>query len=107
MGLLEKLGALFGGKGGGGRGDDAVHAYIRCDHCGATVHLRLSKQHELVPDYEAGGYYVRKEVVDSKCFRHMHAEIRYDAACHVTSQEVTGGRFITQAEHEAGSGMTG
>jgi hypothetical protein len=107
MGLLARLGALFGGTGRASPADDAVHAYIRCDHCGATVHLRLSKQHELVPDYEAGGYFVRKEVVDSKCFRHMHAEIRYDATYRVTGQAVTGGRFITEAEHEAASGKEG
>jgi hypothetical protein len=38
--------------------------------------------------------------MDSKCFRLMAAEIVFDSAYRVHSQEIQGGRFLTQAEFE-------
>jgi hypothetical protein len=52
---------------------------------------------------EDGGYYVRKEIMDSKCFRLMAAEITLDSAYRIQSQECQGGRFLTQAEYETAS----
>lgn len=106
MGLWDKLGGLFGRRAGGGtERDDAVHLYIQCDRCGARVHVRLSPQHDLVQDFGTGGYFVRKEVMDSKCFRLMYADVRLDAGYRITSQEIEGGRFLTREEFEgAGPG---
>jgi hypothetical protein len=39
--------------------------------------------------------------MDSKCFRLMAAEITFDSAYRIQSQEVQGGRFLTQAEFDA------
>jgi len=99
MGLLEKLSSLFGAKGAGG-GDDAVHIYVECERCKSKVHVRLDRRHD-ISRLEDGGYYVRKEIMDSKCFRLMAAEITFDGAYRIQSQEVQGGRFLTQAEFEA------
>ena len=99
MGLLEKLFSLFGAKGAGG-GDDAVHIYVECERCKSKVHVRLDRRHD-ISAREDGGYYVRKEIMDSKCFRLMAAEITFDSAYRIQSQEVQGGRFVTQAEFEA------
>jgi hypothetical protein len=52
---------------------------------------------------EEGGYYVRKEIMDSKCFRLMAAEITFDGSYRIQTQEIRGGRFMTQAEFEASS----
>lgn len=99
MGLLDTLSSLFGGKGAGG-GDDAIHIYVECERCKSKVHVRLDRRHD-ISQREDGGYYVRKEVMDSKCFRLMAAEITFDSAYRIQSQEVQGGRFVTQAEFEA------
>jgi len=98
MGLLGKLASLFGGQ--GGTGDDAIHIYVECERCKARVHVRLDRRHD-ISVREEGGYYVRKEIMDSKCFRLMAAEITFDAAYRIQSQEVQGGRFISREEYEA------
>lgn len=100
MGLLDKLASLFGATRTGGRGDDAVHLYVECERCKSRVHVRLDRRHD-ISLREDGGYYVRKEIMDSKCFRLMAAEITFDSAYRIQSQEVQGGRFISSAEYEA------
>jgi hypothetical protein len=99
MGLLEKLSSLFGAKGASG-GDDAVHIYVECERCKSKVHVRLDRRHD-ISVREDGSYYVRKEIMDSKCFRLMAAEITFDSAYRIQSQEIQGGRFLTQKEFEA------
>jgi hypothetical protein len=98
MGILDRLASLLGSKGAGG-GDDAIHIYVECERCKSKVHVRLDRRHD-ISQREDGGYYVRKEIMDSKCFRLMAAEIVFDSAFRVHSQEVQGGRFLTQAEFE-------
>ena len=98
MGLLDKLSSLFGAKGVGGR-DDAIHIYVECERCKSKVHVRLDRRHD-ISLREDGGYYVRKEIMDSKCFRLMAAEITFDSAYRIQSQEVQGGRFLTKEEFE-------
>jgi hypothetical protein len=99
MGFLEKLASLFGAKGGSGT-DDAIHIYVECERCKSKVHVRLDRRHD-ISAREDGGYYVRKEIMDGKCFRLMAAEIAFDGGYRIESQEVQGGRFITQKEFEA------
>jgi hypothetical protein len=101
MGLLDKLSAMFGGKGAGGA-DDAIHIYVECERCKARVHVRLDRRHDISAP-EEGGYYVRKEIMDSKCFRLMAAEIVFDSAYRIQRQELQGGRFLTRAEFESSS----
>ncbi len=98
MGLLDKLSSLFGAKGSGG-GDDAIHIYVECERCKSKVHVRLDRRHD-ISQREDGGYYVRKEIMDSKCFRLMAAEITFDSAYRIQSREVQGGRFLTKEEFE-------
>jgi hypothetical protein len=99
MGLLDKLSSLFGGKAGGGA-DDAIHIYVECERCKTIVHVRLDRRHD-ISQREDGAYYVRKEVMDSKCFRLMAAEIAFDNAYRIQSKDVQGGRFVSAAEYEA------
>lgn len=99
MGLLDKLSSLFGAKGAGGA-DDAIHIYVECERCKARVHVRLDRRHD-ISLREDGGYYVRKEIMDSTCFRLMAAEITFDGAYRIQSQEIQGGRFLTRAEFDA------
>lgn len=98
MGILGRLTALFGGSGGGG--DDAVHIYVECGRCKARVHVRLDTRHDLSRQ-EDGNYYVRKEIMDSKCFRLMIAELALDSAFRIQRQGIEGGRFLTKEEFEA------
>jgi hypothetical protein len=99
MGLLDKLSSLFGAK-GAGEADDAIHIYVECERCKSKVHVRLDRRHD-ISLREEGGHYVRKEIMDSTCFRLMAAEITFDGAYRIQSQEIQGGRFLTQAEFDA------
>ncbi len=99
MGLLDAFRSLFSPK-ASRETDDAVHVYAECDRCKSKVHVRLDKRHDLSRG-EGEGYFVRKEIMDSKCFRLMTAEISFDAGYRIQSQEIHGGRFITKAEYEA------
>lgn len=99
MGLLNKLRSLFSSR-PSAQADDAVHIYMECGRCKSKVHVRLDKRHDLSRG-EGGGYFVRKEIMDSKCFRLMAAEIVFDSRYQVESQDIQGGRFISKEEYEA------
>ena len=102
MGLLDRLGSLFSPRGPKDTGD-AVHIYVECGRCKSKIHVRLDKRHDLSQG-EAGGYFVRKEIMDSKCFRLMTAEVNFDTSYRIQSQDVQGGRVISKEEFEAGGG---
>jgi hypothetical protein len=99
MGLLDTLRSLFSSR-PSARITDAIHIYVECGRCQSKVHVRLDKRHDLSQG-EGGGYFVRKEIMDSKCFRMMTAEIAFDTRYRIESQEVQGGRFISKQEFEA------
>jgi hypothetical protein len=99
MGFLDRLTSLFGSK-PSRQADDAIHIYVECDRCKSKVHVRLDRRHDLSAG-EGGGYFVRKEIMDSRCFRLMSAEINFDGSYRVQSQDLQGGRFISKEEFEA------
>ncbi len=96
MGLLKKLGGLFGG---GRPRDDALHLYVQCNKCGAKLDIRVNKQFDLSPDYETEGMYVlHKEMLDDRCFTLMHARVHFDRQYNIIDSEVEGGRLISYEE---------
>jgi len=99
MGLLDTLRRLFSSR-PSARVDDAIHVYVECGRCQSKVHVRLDKRHDLSQG-EGCGYFVRKEIMDGKCFRLMTAEIAFDTNYRIQSQEVQGGRLIPKQEFEA------
>ena len=46
------------------------------------------------------GYRLIKEIMDSRCFRLMRAEIEYDARRREIRRAIEGGAFITRDEYE-------
>jgi len=99
MSLRQRIANLFSVQ--KGAGDDAIYLYVRCANCGARLRVRVDRQHDLSYDYEREeGYVLRKEMMDSRCFRLMYATLRFDRNYRVVSREITGGEFITQEEYE-------
>lgn len=100
MGLFKRL---FGGEADKRQpqSDDpqGIYLYVRCDRCGAPVRLRADKQYDLIN--EPDGYVWHKTVVDNRCFRPMPTVVRFNGKFEVISAEITGGRYITEAEYEA------
>ncbi len=99
---MQFLRRLFGGQ--SVANDPVLHLYVRCDRCGAGVHVRVHLYNDLSIDYGAtdvDGYTLRKEMMDSRCFRLMHAELRFDKARQELSRTVEGGTFISAEEYAA------
>lgn len=100
MNLLRRL---FGG-GGAATIDGAIHLYVRCNRCGAPVHVRVDPRNDLLIEYgdedDAVGYRLIKEIMDSRCFRLMRAEIGYDRGRHEVNRQIEGGTFISKEEYD-------
>lgn len=100
MNLLRRL---FG-SGDAPASDNAIHLYVRCNHCGAPVHVRIDPRNDLVIEYDddddASGYRLIKEIMDSRCFRLMRAEIEYDRGRRELNRQLEGGAFISKDEYD-------
>jgi hypothetical protein len=103
MNLLKKIGqTLFGGSSeAGGQDRDGIYFYVKCGKCGAPVRIRADKRHDLSRDMDGGGYILRKEIMDDKCFRLMYATLRFDAGYHIVDRTIEGGEFISPETYEA------
>ncbi|HMO60411.1 MAG TPA: hypothetical protein PKA05_03245 [Roseiflexaceae bacterium] len=99
---MKLLRTLF--SGGHTPGDDAIHLYVRCDRCQSLVHVRIDPRNDLAVEYDDGddpaGYRLVKEIMDSRCFRLMRAEISYDRGKRELARSLDGGTFITREEYE-------
>ncbi|MBS1251826.1 MAG: hypothetical protein MAG451_00860 [Anaerolineales bacterium] len=96
MGLLDKLSSLFSGE----TKDDAIHLYVQCDKCEAKLDIRVDKQYDLSPDIEGeGAYFLRKEMLDDKCFTLMYAEVHFDRQHNIIASDVEGGHLISREEY--------
>ncbi len=82
-----------------------LYFYLTCARCGAPVMIRADKRHDLQRDYENGGFLLRKEVMDSRCFTPFFVNVRLDASYHIIEQESEGGNFITWAEYKKLTGL--
>ena len=84
--------------------DNAIHLYVRCNRCSAPVHVRIDPRNDLVIEYgdddDASGYRLIKEIMDSRCFRLMRAEIEYDRSRRELSRTLEGGTFISKDEYD-------
>ena len=76
-----------------------IYFFVQCDNCGTIVRVRADKQYDL--NREDGGFVWNKTIVDNRCFRRMQAVVYLDGSYHITSQEVSNGRFVTIDEYEA------
>jgi hypothetical protein len=98
MGFLNQLKSLFVPQ-ALSKGTD-LWLYVKCKHCGTPLAVRVNLMNEPSADYESGGFILIKEMMDSKCFTLMRAEIRFDAQRHIVEQTLDKGDFITQDEYE-------
>ena len=88
---MKFLQRLFGGK--PAPQDNGIYFYARCNHCGRVLHTRLNPANDLSLSDE-GGYHVRKEMVDDRCFRRIVLNAHFDDKRHLVSSEVEGGTLI-------------
>lgn len=101
---MNFLRRLFGGQGQSSPADNALHVYVRCARCGAPVHVRVHLFNDLAVDYDDNesvvGYRLRKEIMDSRCFRLIYADLRFDRNRRELERTIEGGTFISREEFE-------
>jgi hypothetical protein len=98
MGILDRVKQIFGPT--GDAEPNALWLYVRCARCGTPLSVRVDLRNELSADYEHGGYVLFKEMMDSKCFTLMRAEVHFDGSRKITKQSVDKGTVITKEEYE-------
>ena len=88
-----------------GAGANAFWVYVKCSHCGEKIRVRVSREHDLSADFDAGdmpsAYYSHKEIVGSQCFRRIRVDLHFDGRRQLTDQQIDGGSFITREDYEA------
>ena len=105
MGLWDQLRRLVGGP-SGQAADNGIYVYLRCDRCGDRVRIRISPTSDLQQEFDGesdrvNGYFVRKMVVDQRCFRPIEVTMRFDASRRETERTIEGGTFLTREAFEA------
>ncbi len=96
---MDWLNRIKSGLGGGGRETPVLWLYVQCNRCQSPVAVRINLFNDPSLE-EEGSYVLRKEIMDSKCFQLMHAELRLDAQRRVKEQSIKGGKFLTREEYE-------
>lgn len=103
---MSFLNKLFGGgnpslpKASDSSDPNALWLYVRCSKCGAPVAIRVDTRNDISIDYETGGRYLRKEIMDSSCFQLMYADVRFDGGGKIIHKTIERGEFLTKEEYD-------
>ncbi len=100
MDFFNRIKSAFAG---GGVSSPILWLYVQCNKCGTPVAVRVNLFNDPSID-DQGGYILRKEIMDNKCFRLMSAELRLDDSRRIKDQTIEGGKFITRQQYEQLSG---
>ncbi len=97
MGFFKKL---FGSTKKSGEYVDTrgVYFYVRCNHCGTITRVRADKEYDLERDGNSFSWH--KTIVDNRCFRPIAAVVYLDGNYQVSSEEISGGVFVSEAEYK-------
>ncbi len=98
MNLFDKLKTLFAAN--AGTDNYVMWLYVKCKRCGSPVKVRVDLRNDPSLDDE-GGYILRKEIMDNKCFALIHAEIKMNGARKIISQTIDLGEFLTREQYAA------
>ena len=96
--IIKKIAEFLAGA---GKPSSAFLEYrIKCEKCGEIVNVKIFPERDLNPTYDDNGpaYILKKEVMDSKCFRIILIEISYDSSRREIDREISGGSFVFISE---------
>ena len=99
MNFLKKIKNALSGP--SDPGDKGIYLYIKLDRTGEVVRLRLTPEHELLPDYDEGGYYTHKSIVGPMTFSRAQAVFRFDQGKKLVSWDIDGGELVTAEDWES------
>ncbi len=79
------------------------YVYVQCARCQSPVRVRLDIYNDAAIEFDERereiGYVWRKDIIDAKCFRPIHAEIQFDTARREQNRTITGGTYIDEATY--------
>jgi hypothetical protein len=93
MGFLDKL---FGRRGPSAASDGGIVRTVRCKRCGALITVRIDARNDL--SLNGDGYFVRKTLVDDRCFSRIELEMTFDSGRRELSCDVSGGEVVSPPE---------
>jgi len=72
---------------------------VKCNRCGEEITVRVRRNSDISRvDEEVGQegaeYFIRKEILGSKCNNLIYIEIFFGPGFNVISREITGGKFV-------------
>jgi hypothetical protein len=80
--------------------------YVRGFKCGALTRLRINKANDLSRTDNDEGFFVRKVIVDDRCYGQVEVEITFDPNYHKVDRVIRGGEFISEAQFCATTNQT-
>ena len=101
MGFLDSLKKSLTGEGQAAQPGGYV-VYVRCRRCGEVIRTRINLNNDLSEDDE-GHYAIHKTLVGGtrRCYARLDMSLVFDAKRQLLSREVSGGKFVSEAEFEA------
>ncbi|MCC7105306.1 MAG: hypothetical protein IT307_09205 [Chloroflexi bacterium] len=104
MGLFDRLKKALGGSEPAER-DAGHYFFVRCNHCGDCVRVRLNLATDLQQEFGdnssgVAGYFVRKIVIDQRCFQRIEAHLTFDVRRQELTRDIDGGTFVSREEYE-------
>ena len=76
-----------------------ITVIVKCSKCGEDITVRVRMDSDISRVNEEEGqegaeYFVRKEILGSKCNNLIYIEIFFGPGFNVISREITGGKFV-------------
>ncbi|MEX1018530.1 MAG: hypothetical protein WDZ49_02670 [Litorilinea sp.] len=103
MNLIRWFAGLFSGGGGGSKNGRILPVYVLSRRCNEPIAGQVDLYNELSLDEEETGYFCRKVLHtsgESRCFDQVEVSIWFDNRKNMTEHEVSGGRWLSEAEYE-------
>ena len=81
-----------------GSSEDFIEFKVKCNNCSEVITVGVSLKYDLQQDMdsEAGGYILKKEIQDSKCFRVITMTAKFNMNKDLIDKSISGGEFIDQ-----------
>jgi hypothetical protein len=106
MGLLKRLSGLLSpaGRSSEKREGGVYWVFVQCNRCGEQLRARVNMFNDLSINYgEQEGdttYFCRKTLIgNQQCFQRIEVELTFDSQRHLLDRQISGGKFITEAEY--------
>jgi len=102
MSFFKKLASMFSPL--SPPAEAAYFVYVHSHRCQDYLMARISLANDL-SEKDEGGYIARKILVGdgrNRCFERVEVVLHFDGRKNLAEQEISGGRFISEAEYQAG-----